>query len=133
MKLVTSILNKIFGQSPAAPAKASASASPGSPSTPTSAPVIDATAVLDQLAKDHPEKLNWRNSIVDLLKLIGIDSSLAARKKLADELGYGGDRSDTATMNGWLHDQVIRRIAENGGKVPETLLKVDSDEPPYRR
>jgi hypothetical protein len=74
------------------------------------------------LAAKNPEKLEWRKSIVDLMKLVGIDSSLSARKQLAVELHYSGDEKDSATMNVWLHKQVIMKIAENGGKVPQELL-----------
>jgi len=74
------------------------------------------------LAGKNPEKLEWRKSIVDLMKLVGIDSSLSARKQLAAELHYSGDEKDSATMNVWLHKQVIMKIAENGGKVPQELL-----------
>jgi hypothetical protein len=71
---------------------------------------------------DNPEKLDWRKSIVDLMKLVGIDSSLSARKQLASELHYSGDENDSATMNVWLQKEVIRKLAENGGKVPQELL-----------
>ncbi|HEY5779175.1 MAG TPA: DUF3597 domain-containing protein, partial [Terrimicrobiaceae bacterium] len=67
-------------------------------------------------------KLDWRRSIVDLMKLVGMDSSLASRKELAKDLNYTGDTSDSATMNIWLHKVVIRKIADNGGKVPNELL-----------
>jgi hypothetical protein len=74
------------------------------------------------LAAKNAEKLDWRKSIVDLMKLVGIDSSLAARKQLAAELHYSGDEKDSAAMNIWLHKEVIKKIAENGGKVPQELL-----------
>jgi hypothetical protein len=74
------------------------------------------------MASKNSEKLDWRKSIVDLMKLVGMDSSLTARKQLADELGYSGDKNDSATMNMWLHKQVLRKLAENGGKVPQDLL-----------
>jgi hypothetical protein len=86
-------------------------------------PVVDVTSILDGLAAKNPEKLDWRKSIVDLMKLVGMDSSLAARKELAKELQYSGDTNDSATMNIWLHQQVIKKISENGGKVPAELLK----------
>ncbi|CAN5246281.1 hypothetical protein BH20VER2_BH20VER2_18840 [soil metagenome] len=79
-------------------------------------------AVLNEMAAKHPEKLDWKKSIVDLMKLVGMDSSLSARKELATELGYTGDQSDSAKMNMWLHKQVLRKFAENGGKVPQELL-----------
>lgn len=83
---------------------------------------VDVTALLDDLAANNSEKLDWKKSIVDLLKLVGMDSSLASRKELAAELEYSGDTSDSAKMNIWLHKEVIKRIAANGGKVPANLL-----------
>jgi hypothetical protein len=94
---------------------------PDSPFSP-GAQAVDVTAILDDLAAKNPEKLDWRKSIVDLMKLVGIDSSLAARKQLAAELQYSGDEKDSAAMNVWLHKEVIKKIAENGGKVPQELL-----------
>ena len=84
--------------------------------------VVDVAEVLDDLADSHDEKLDWRCSIVDLMKLVGIDSSLSARKELARELDYTGDTGDSAKMNDWLHREVIKRLAANGGKVPADLL-----------
>src|SRR5258708_40228608 len=86
------------------------------------APVVDVTAILDDLASKNPEKLDWRKSIVDLMKLVGMDSSLASRKELAKDLNYTGDTGDSAAMNIWLHKVVIRKIADNGCKVPNELL-----------
>jgi len=83
---------------------------------------VDVNAVLNDLASKNSEQLDWKKSIVDLMKLVGIDSSLASRKELAKELGYSGDTSDSATMNVWLHKQVLKKLAENGGKVPADLL-----------
>ena len=83
---------------------------------------VDVDAVLTQMAAKNPERLDWKKSIVDLMKLVGMDASLQARKQLATELGYTGDKNDSATMNIWLHKEVIRRFAENGGKVPQNLL-----------
>jgi hypothetical protein len=91
---------------------------PPKPATP-----VDVQAVLTNLAAHSKEKLDWRVSIVDLMKLLNLDSSLTARKALADELHYTGDKSDTATMNIWLHKQVMQKLAENGGKVPDELRK----------
>jgi hypothetical protein len=110
--------------SPTTPAASATPSSPGTPSSPAAAPpqAVDVTAILDDLAAKNPEKLEWRKSIVDLMKLVGVDSSLAARKELAAELHYSGDEKDSATMNIWLHKQVIIKIAENGGKVPKELL-----------
>lgn len=83
--------------------------------------MVDVVAQLEQRAAAHPQKLNWRTSIVDLLKLLHLDSSLTARKQLAEELHYTGDTDDSATMNVWLHKQVVQKLAENGGKVPDDL------------
>ncbi|OCG77244.1 hypothetical protein A9G42_05855 [Gilliamella sp. Nev6-6] len=83
----------------------------------TSASNVDVTSILDNLAKKHPEALNWKTSIVDLLKLLGIDSSLDARKKLAQELNYTGSTDDTAAMNTWLIKEVMKKIAEKGGNI----------------
>lgn len=82
---------------------------------------VDIEKVLDDLAAHNSQKLNWRTSIVDLMKLVGMDSTLQERKELADELGYTGDKSDTARMNTWLHKEVMRKLEENGGKVPQNL------------
>lgn len=83
---------------------------------------VDVAAVLDAAVAKSGQKLHWKTSIVDLLKAIDLDSSLTARKALADELGYTGDKSDSAAMNIWLHKQVLAKLAANGGKVPDTLL-----------
>jgi hypothetical protein len=82
---------------------------------------VDVAAVLNGLAASNKEKLDWKRSIVDLMKLLGLDSSLNARKQLATELGYKGDMNDSATMNVWLHKQVMQKLAANGGKVPDDL------------
>lgn len=82
---------------------------------------VDVEAILGRMQEQHPEKLNWRTSIVDLMKLLGLDSSLSARKELAAELNYTGSTEDSAAMNMWLHKQVMRKLAENGGRVPEDL------------
>jgi len=76
---------------------------------------------MDNLAGQSSERLDWRRSIVDLMKLLNLDSSLAARKELAQELSYTGDMNDSASMNIWLHQQVMTKLAENGGKVPDEL------------
>ena len=83
---------------------------------------VDVEAILTDLASANPQKLNWRTSIVDLMKLVGMESSLAERKELAGELGYSGDMGDSASMNIWLHKQVMAQLAANGGKVPDSLL-----------
>ncbi len=82
---------------------------------------MDVTAILDGLASKNSEKLDWRHSIVDLMKLVGMDSSFSARKELAAELHYSGDANDSAKMNVWLHQEVMRKLAENGGKIPADL------------
>jgi len=108
--------------SPAAPSASTAQAPQASQTAPqASAQPVDVEAVLNDLAKNNPQKLNWRTSIVDLMKLLDLDSSLQARKSLADELHYTGDKNDSAAMNIWLHKQVMKKLAENGGKVPTDL------------
>jgi uncharacterized protein DUF3597 len=108
------------GGAPSAGAPSGAGAPPSAAATPA---VVDVTAILDGLAAKNPEKLDWKRSIVDLMKLVGMDSSLAARKELATELQYPGDKNDSAAMNIWLHKEVIKKIAQNGGKVPQDLLR----------
>ena len=105
-----------------APATGAAGTAPGGAAAPK-APVaaVDVAANLDALAKASKEKFDWRKSIVDLMKLLKLDSSLASRKELAKELGYTGNMSDSATMNVWLHKTVLARIAANGGNVPKDL------------
>ena len=89
----------------------------------TSVTVVDVVAKLEKLAAENPEKLDWKVSIVDLLKLLGIDSSLAARKELAVELGCPAEKmEDSAAMNMWLHKTVLQKIAENGGNIPAHML-----------
>lgn len=109
----------------AAPAAAAPAAEiPATQSAPAAAPAgapVDVAAIMDNLASQATEKLDWRNSIVDLMKLINLDSSLAARKELAQELNYTGDMNDSASMNIWLHKEVMTKLAENGGKVPDEL------------
>ncbi len=105
--------------SPAASAEGGA-AQAAAPQTPQQRPV-DVAAVLTDMAAKQPQKLDWRHSIVDLMKLLGLDSGLQARRELAQERGYTGDTADSAAMNMWLHKQVMRKLAENGGKVPDEL------------
>jgi hypothetical protein len=83
---------------------------------------LDVAKLLDEMGGKQQQKLDWRRSIVDLMKLLGMDSTLAERRELAKELGYKGDTKDTAAMNIWLHQQVLRKLADNGGKVPQELL-----------
>lgn len=110
--------------SAAAPGAAPAAAPVGGSAAPSAAiPVTDVVAQLEQKAAANPQKLNWRTSIVDLLKLLDLDSSLAARKELATELGCPPElMSDSAQMNMWLHKTVLARIAQNGGNIPQDLL-----------
>jgi len=82
---------------------------------------VDVAAILDKMASSNKEKLDWKHSIVDLMKLVGMDSSVTARKELASDLKYTGDTSDSAKMNMWLHKEVMRKLAANGGKVPADL------------
>ena len=83
---------------------------------------VDVQAVLDKLKADKHANLDWQHSIVDLMKLLDLDSSLSARQELAKELHYTGDLHDSASMNIWLHKQVMKKMQENGGKVPADLL-----------
>ncbi|CAN5284545.1 DUF3597 domain-containing protein [soil metagenome] len=131
MGIFSNIMGKIFGHKPkAAPAPTPAPAPAQAQAAPTAAAVapapppqvIDVTASLDDMAASAGQKLDWRHSIVDLMKLVGMESSLSERKELADELGYTGDKGDSATMNIWLHKQVIKKLSENGGKVPAELM-----------
>ena len=145
MSIFGDIMSAIFGRSASAAPSTSApsSSTPSSPAKPTASPShsgtmtregpapegpkvewsapVDVAAVLDGLAKKNKQKFHWRTSIVDLMKLLDLDSSAAARKTLADELHYTGDMKDSAKMNIWLHKQVMIKLAENGGKVPDEL------------
>jgi 3-oxoacyl-ACP reductase-like protein len=139
MSLLSNLMSKIFSHgsstppaaSSSAPAPAAAagtstatqSAAPGAARPIAPPQPVDVAAVLDGLAAKNPEKLDWKHSIVDLMKLVGMDSSLTARKQLAAELHYTGNQSDTAAMNIWLQKQVLQNLAANGGKVPTELLK----------
>ncbi len=84
---------------------------------------VDVEQVLTDLASKYNHPVNWRYSIVDLMAILGIDNSLSQRKALANELGYTGDTNDSATMNTWLHSQVMQKLAENGGHVPADLMQ----------
>lgn len=108
---------------PAGTAPATSPAAPAAPASPAPVALVDVVSQLEQRAAANPQKLNWRSSIVDLLKLLDIDSSLEARKELAKELGCPADlMGDSAKMNVWLHKTVLARIAANGGNVPKELL-----------
>jgi hypothetical protein len=109
--------------SPPTAAPASPSPMPATPPSPRAVALVDVVAQLEQRAAANPQQLNWRTSIVDLLKLLDIDSSLAARKELATELGCPAElMGDSAKMNMWLHKTVLAQIAANGGNVPQDLL-----------
>lgn len=131
MSIFGKIMGAIFGSHPASAAPAGSAPSGSAPagaapsgSAPASAPAatVDVAAIVDKAAAAHKdEKLEWRTSIVDLMKALDIDSSLAARKDLAKELGYTGDMNDSASMNVWLHKQVMSKLAANGGKLPPEI------------
>jgi len=124
MSIFGKIVSAIFGQAQAAPAGGAAGGSAAPADVPAGAtPLsnVDVEKILTDLAAKNPEKLDWRKSIVDIMKLLGLDSSLGARKELAKELGYTGDTNDSASMNIWLHKQVMQKLAANGGKVPADL------------
>ncbi len=114
------------GTAPAGSAPSGGGAASGTTSSstaPSGAPAktVDVAPILDKAVAAHKEKLEWRTSIVDLMKSLDIDSSLAARKELAKELGYSGDTNDSASMNVWLHKQVMAKLAANGGKLPPEI------------
>lgn len=148
MSIFSTMLNKIFPQDHPANSTSGATAGPAAPpaaapgsttpppetsSTPATAkaqtaqpsvtpmPIVDVEAVLAKMQENNPEELHWKTSIVDLLKLLGLDSSLAARKELASELHYTGSTEDSAAMNMWLHKAVMQKLEENGGKLPDDL------------
>jgi len=127
MSIFGKIMTAIFGSAASAtPAAGGAAASPVSAPTPSSAPIappesVDVAAILDKAVAAKGEKLEWRTSIVDLMKALDIDSSFTARKELATELGYTGDSNDSASMNIWLHKQMMAKLAANGGKLPSDI------------
>ena len=146
MSIFGKIMSSIFGRAsaegaapPAPTSGASPSIAPAAPpsgapapggkpaaTTTASAPAgsavqVDVAAILTKLASEKKEKLDWRHSIVDLMKLLDLDSSMSARNELAQELQYSGNLNDSASMNVWLHKQVMQKLAANGGKVPEDL------------
>jgi hypothetical protein len=125
MSIFGDIMSAIFGgdSASAAEAQPASGSKPGAatPAATAGKPTVDVAASLDKLAKESREKLNWRKSIVDLMKLLKLDSSAKARKELADELGYQGDKKNSAAMNIWLHKQVMTKLAANGGIVPKEL------------
>ena len=134
MTVLGNIISTIFGHAGAKPSAPSpetgpastgptSSSSSGANSAPAAAPqsAVDVEAVLTKLAGQNKESFDWRRSIVDLMKLLKLDSSLSARKELAKELHYTGNTNNSAAMNVWLHKQVMIKLAENGGKVPDSL------------
>ena len=134
MSIFGNILSSIFGHAQASPAPAAKPVSTqpkvtpqtggaNIPYAPSPAPQanIDVEDVLDKMLAQKKTKLDWRHSIVDLMKLLDLDSSLAARKELATELNYSGTKDGSAEMNIWLHKAVMKKLAENGGKVPASL------------
>ncbi|PSO29701.1 DUF3597 domain-containing protein [Bradyrhizobium sp. MOS002] len=125
MSIFGKIMGAIFGSHPASAAPAGGGPSGSAPAgaAPSgSAPAVDVASIVDAAVAAHKgEKLEWRTSIVDLMKALDIDSSLAARKDLAKELGYSGDTNDSASMNVWLHKQVMSKLAANGGKLPPEI------------
>jgi hypothetical protein len=124
MSIFGKIMSAIFGaKADAEPASSGAASSTGSAAAPSAAPAqsVDVAPILDKAVAAKGEKLAWRTSIVDLMKALDIDSSLGARKELAKELGYTGNTNDSATMNIWLHRQVMTKLAANGGKLPPEI------------
>lgn len=108
--------------SPVAAGGEAPSTSPLASSTSATAQAVDIEPVLDDAVRRNGQKLDWRRSVVDLMKAVGMEASLAERKELAAELGYSGDMNDSATMNMWLHKALMRKLSENGGKVPSDLI-----------
>ena len=135
MSIFGSIVSAIFGHgssasaAPGAPAAGSSSGSSAAPAAGSAAaggkPMSkeEVQAMIKKLADDSDEDYNWKESIVDLMKLLKLDSSLGARKQLAQELGYKGELNGSAEMNIWLHQQVMQKLAEGGGKVPDSMKK----------
>ena len=128
-KIMSAIFGHAAGATPPSSGTASAGAAAGggtstaSSTASSAAPAqsVDVAPILDKAVAAHKEKLEWRTSIVDLMKALDIDSSLASRKELAKELGYTGDSNDSASMNIWLHKQVMTKLAANGGKLPPEI------------
>ncbi len=124
MSFFSTILAKLgIGSAEAAEAPAATQSSTGSTPAPTAISEVDVVSKLEGMAASNPEKLNWKTSIVDMLKLLGLDSSLTARKGLAAELGCPAEKmGDSAQMNMWLHKTVLQKLAQNGGNIPKELL-----------
>jgi hypothetical protein len=128
MSIFGKIMSAIFGTkadaAPTAGGAAAGGSTPGGSSSAAPAPAaatVDVAPILDKAVAAKGEKLEWRTSIVDLMKALDIDSSFSARKELAKELGYTGDSNDSASMNIWLHKQVMTKLAANGGKLPPEI------------
>ncbi|HEY2024052.1 DUF3597 domain-containing protein [Paraburkholderia sp.] len=131
MSIFGDIVHKLFGKAkpdqpppavePTPQPAAAPAATPGAPAPAAPLTDVDVAAVMDQLVSESGQTLNWRTSIVDTMKALGVDSSLEHRKQLAQELKYSGDMNDSASMNIWLHKQVMQALAANGGKLPPDL------------
>ena len=138
MSILGKIIGGIFNKKDKEPEGAPVVTAPPTPAAPSEpdqlAPAVpvagtpaheregaDVAGILDLMNDQRSDKLNWRTSIVDLMKLMGLESSLAERKELADELGYTGDKNDSAAMNMWLHKAVLQKIRDNGGQIPNDL------------
>jgi hypothetical protein len=124
MSFFSNILSKLgIGTAEAAETPTTTETAPGFSPAPTAISEVDVVSKLEAMAASHPEKLNWKVSIVDMLKLLGMDSSLTVRKELATELGCPADKmGDSAQMNMWLHKTVLQKLAQNGGNIPKELL-----------
>jgi hypothetical protein len=124
MSFFSKILSKLgIGSAEAAEATPATQAAPSFTPAATAISEVDVVSKLEAMAASHPEKLNWKTSIVDILKLLGLDSSLSARKELATELGCPAEKmADSAQMNMWLHKTVLQKLAQNGGNIPKELL-----------
>lgn len=129
MSILGTIMSKVFGHDAAAtpPAATGASTTRAAVAAPAATPApmsqADVEAILAEMAKQYNHPVNWQSSIVDLMAMLGLDNSLAQRRALAAELGYTGDTNDTATMNIWLHKQVMEKLEENGGVASPDLMK----------
>ena len=125
MSIFGSIMSAIFGKSAQAQSTTpgtSPATAPSASANQSTAAAVDVEKVLTERAAQKKETLDWRKSIVDLMKVLDLDSSLTARKALASELGYKGELTGSAEMNIWLHKQVMQKLAANGGKVPADLV-----------
>ena len=127
MGMFSDLMGKIFhhganAERPLDAAPAGGLKPAGGGSAVAAVPTVDVASVLDNLASKSKEKLDWKHSIVDMMKLVGMDSSVTARKALAADLHYTGDTNDSAAMNLWLHKEVFKKLAANGGHVPAELL-----------